>query len=151
METTKILADDIVRRMAHRFASRKGLGEMRAEEIIDHSATLVWAQRVPQMPEEFEQMLATAIALACHQRGKKIAYDALVAEREALAQWAARRVPSSVFVGDDGGELPDDFVIGGEAATDLVGLAKLGIAARVLVNRMTGYVPMWELSAYHAG
>lgn len=147
-QSTLLLADGAARRMAHKFAKRKGLREERGEEIIDHAAPLVWAQRVPPaFPNDAEarDLMASAIALLAVQRAKKVAYDALVLEREALAEWAARRTPSSQFVGDDGSDA--EYV--NVARESVENLAHL-IRARQAIARLVGYVPLWELPAYHA-
>ena len=145
-QSTLLLADGAARRMAHKFARRKGLREERGEEVIDHAAPLVWAQRVPPAfanDAEARDLMASAIALLAVQRAKKVAYDALVLEREALAQWAARREPSSPFVGDDGSSA--------ERATAALVDDTAQRAARLLVNRALGFTPLPQLSAYHAG
>ena len=139
-----LVADQIARRMAHKWAQRKGLGAEVAETVLDEALPILWAQRVERVPLDMGELYAKAIALVSVQKGRKIQYDKTVLERAALAEWAARRSPRSQFVGDDGSET---------APVDMTPLeaAQSEAAARLLVNRALGYSPMWEAAAYHAG
>lgn len=142
-----MLADPIARRMAHKWAQRKGLSSEVAETVLDDALPILWSQRIPPAfsnDEVARELMAKAIALVSVQKGRKIQYDAAVLERTALAWWAALRAPRSQFVGDDGStwdRSPESSHVDDTAQR----------TARLLVNRALGYCPLWELSSYHAG
>lgn len=152
--SVQLLADQIARRMAHKWAQRKGLGAGVAEDVLDEALPILWAQRVERVPLDLGELYAKALALVSVQKGRKIQYDNAVLERKALAWWAALRTPRSQFVGDDGSDdapVSEMAFLGDAPPVDHVALAQLGIAARVQMYRLIGYSPLWELSAYHAG
>ena len=139
-----LVADQIARRMAHKWAQRKGLGEGIAEDVLDEALPILWSQRVERAPLDLGELYAKALALVSVQRGRKIQYDNAVLERKALAWWSVLRSPRSQFVGDDGSgwTREPESVLADDAAQR---------AARLIVNRMLGYSPLPQLSAYHAG
>ena len=139
-----LVADQIARRMAHRWAQRKGLAAEIAETVLDEALPILWSQRVERVPLDMGELYAKAVALVSVQKGRKIQYDKTVLERKALAWWSVLRSPRSQFVGDDGSgwTREPESVLADDAAQR---------AARLIVNRMLGYSPLPQLSAYHAG
>lgn len=140
-----LVADAVARRMAHKWAQRKNLGAEVAETVLDEALPILWAQRVERVPLDLGELYAKALALVSVQKGRKIQYDKTVLERKALAWWSVLRSPRSQFVGDDGSAADYVPIVG-----DIV-LEKARIEARREVNRMLGYSPLPQLSAYHAG
>ena len=148
-----LVADQIARRMAHKWAHRKGLGAEVAEMVLDEALPILWAQHFVRVPINLGELYAKAVALVSVQKGRKIQYDNAVLERKALAWWAARRSPRSQFVGDDGGSVEAPPFPVGDLAPPESWLERFAFqtAARVAYNRLIGYSPLWELPAYHAG
>ena len=148
-----LVADQIARRMAHRWAQRKGLAAEIAETVLDEALPILWSQRVERVPLDMGELYAKALALVSVQKGRKIQYDNAVLERKALAWWSVLRSPRSQFVGDDGSDyapVSEMALLGDAPPVDHVALAQLGIAARVQMYRLIGYSPMREAAAYHA-
>ena len=151
--SVQILADQIARRMAHKWAQREGLGAEVAEMVLDEALPILWAQHFVRVPINLGELYAKAVALVSVQKGRKIQYDNAVLERKALAWWAARRSPRSQFVGDDGGSVEAPPFPVGDLAPPESWLERFAFqtAARMAYNRLIGYSPMWEAAAYHAG